>query len=113
MKLETAAMLVAIEDENWTTAAGIIARHFGVEVSLDELQTYSISGVQVPFSRAADSLLLYPIYGYRFEWHSDTGFAASLSAKRYYSDGKTNPRAQLRDRPVLEVFRQQIIITGA
>lgn len=113
MKLETAAMLVAIEDEDWTTAAGIIARHFGARVSLDDLQTYNLSGVQVPFSRAADSLLLYPIYGYRFEWHSDMGFVASLSAQRYYSDGKTNPRAQLRDRPVLEIFRQQITTTGA
>jgi hypothetical protein len=86
MKLETAAMLVAIEDEDWTTAAGIVASHFGVEVSLDGLQVYNMSDVQIPFSRAADSLLLYPIYGYRFEWHSDMGFIASLSAQRYYSD---------------------------
>lgn len=113
MKLETAAMLVAIEDEDWQTAAGIIARHFDVEVNLNELQVYNLTSLQIPFARAADSLLLYPIYGYRFEWHSDMGFIASLSAQRYYSDGKKNPRAQLRDRPVLEVFRQQTLTTGA
>lgn len=101
-------MLIALENEDWLTAAELIVRHFNVDINFSDLDVHVVPRTDFQSPRSASSILLYPVYGYRFEWHSDTGFDCSLYAVWYYSGAVYSERAKMRPRPALEVFKKDI-----
>jgi hypothetical protein len=97
-------MIIAFAEQDWPACARAIADYFDVEVDLDGLEVYVRPSNELPVPRAANALMLYPVHGWRFDWHSDMGFICSLAAKKQYSSPITSKMPRVRERAVLEVF---------